>query len=120
MAPGGETAEIFTKIGELTVAVQNLEKKVEHNCEVSDQGDEKIVREIRAMKAKVCEKIDATNQKIEEHADYHDKNEHLWGFWKLLKKKPVIALIVGGILFSLMGISGAQIWVMIRKWIFKV
>ena len=54
----------------------------------------------------VIEKIDNMDEKydnanarlhkrIDRHNQYHEENEHRWGFWTFLKKKPLFAITLG-------------------------
>ena len=54
----------------------------------------------------VIEKIDNIDEKynkailklhtrIDAHNVHHAKNEHKWGFWTFLKKKPLFAIMLG-------------------------
>ena len=53
--------------------------------------------------------------KFGEHEKYHIENEHNWGFYALLKKKPVIAIIVGIILSSAYGIGVSELIEFVKK-----
>jgi len=42
---------------------------------------------------------DKLHVRIDDHVAYHKKNEFKWGFWTLLKQRPLIAIIIWQIIF---------------------
>ena len=85
-----------------------------------------ISTNLQVFQVEVTNKIDklvASNDKLSrtvankfgEHGEYHTQNEHKWGFYSLLKKKPLIAIVIGIILSSAYGIGVSELIAFVKK-----
>lgn len=61
--------------------------------------------------------LSAIRLEYEDHVNYHKRNEHKWGFWTLLKRRPIIALLIGAIISGLLIKAGIDLseWLRLLK-----
>lgn len=123
----GEVNGISYSIGQLESSVKSLHERMsamqeahEKLFEISAAKDDQILMELQEMNTLIREDCRRYRQRISSrihgHQAYHARNEHLWGAWKLMKKNPVLSMILGGILVILMGISTVtQLLDLLRK-----
>ena len=56
--------------------------------------------------------IDELQEGLKHHQAHHDDNEHLWGVYTLMKRKPLIAFVIGIILTLMIGAG----WTLNEVW----
>lgn len=44
--------------------------------------------------------------RVSEHKEYHNNNEHKWGIWSLMKRKPGVAVLIGVIISGSLATAG--------------
>jgi len=84
---------------------------------VNDIGDikigfEQLKKTLIIMQKDGCSNLQDITNSHDSHLHYHINNEYKWGFWTLLKKKPLVGIIIGAIFAILLlsaGIGGTQI-----------
>ena len=68
------------------------------------------VKDEKERHAELLDKFDGYHKDIQEqftlHEDYHKANEHKWGIWSLMKKKPGVAVLIGVILSGSLATAG--------------
>lgn len=100
--PSNTNTRIYEKLGYIQSRIETLTKKVEHNCQVNKEGDKIIIDTINL-------KHGETQQKLENHAKYHEENEEKWGIllWMKnhLKTVILITFLISIALASLTGLT---------------
>ena len=113
MADGRVTnQDIAVELGRLSATVESLANKVDHNCEVSEKGDEKI-----------CKKIDDVSEdfkgRMERHRQYHKENEEKWGIFAYMrnnmKKTIIVTLLIGVLLATAFGLTANEVMAWVKK-----
>ena len=68
-----------------------------------------VIEKIDSMDKKYGEANLRLHKRIDRHNQYHEENEHKWGFWTFLKKKPLFAIMLGLIIAGSLISAGINI-----------
>jgi len=98
-------ASLERTLGRIEQKLEDLDKKVEHNCQVSADGD-----------AAITAKID---EFIASHIKYHSKNEQYWGInaWakKHLRATITLTIMVFLAILAGFGLLTPKVWTWVEK-----
>ena len=103
----GFKLEITKEVGEIKGHIDVL--RVELSTQIKDlaKQTDKILTEYK-NRADGC-------SVLQKHLEYHKTDEHKFGLWTLLKRKPLFAIIVGIIISSVYGFGLAELLALIKK-----
>jgi len=96
-------ASLERTLGRIEQKLDDMDKKVDHNCQVSIDGDKAIVKKI--------------DEYINRHCQYHKTDEEKWGFYTYMKnhlRMTIAAAILTGLsLTAFFGLTAPKViaWV---------
>lgn len=96
-------------IAGVAMTVARLEERVTNMCDRHEEHIRSLTNEIRSLHTSIDTAMDDVRGIMDEHIRYHENNEHLWGVFAWLKRKPIVIFILGAVILPPLGFSGIQL-----------